>query len=145
MWVWVRTHTLEEEVWVWVWVRRVRELWLAPCLRSLTVVCALRRARRELQQGAEHVGAWEEETEPGMGVSAWGFSRGWLLGEPTSMAVLSCAHAPMRPCSAPDVITAYERIYPRVPSVGGPRRWSETGSDYVSTRDSFTSLEDLNE
>ena len=44
--------------------------------------------------------------------------------------------------SIPDVVTAYERIYPRVPSVGGPHHWSESGSDYVSTRDSFTSLED---
>lgn len=50
------------------------------------------------------------------------------------------------PCclhSVPDVVTAYERIYPRVPSVGGPRRWSESGSDFVSTRDSFTSLEEV--
>jgi hypothetical protein len=48
-------------------------------------------------------------------------------------------------CSGSDVVTAYERIYPRVPAVGGPQQWSETGSDFVSTRDSFTSMEELDE
>ena len=46
-------------------------------------------------------------------------------------------------CSVPDVVSAYERVYARVPSVGGGQHWSDSGSDFVSTRDSFTSLEEL--
>ena len=44
-------------------------------------------------------------------------------------------------CSVPEIGTAYERIYPRIPSANGPQRWSDTGSDFVSTRDSFTTEE----